>query len=289
MSNLSYTRPLGVWNSGAVYAIELQDLDRKSVKAPNFAEGGTYAPSSAVIVGGSGMNLKLVGVNTMPYPGEFNIAGTLRVSGFSEFSGENSFTGENSFFGAGKGFWYTGTVETFFDGSTLQFGGAFAGSAGGSMNLGAGFNFDCSGVANFAGTLRSLGTFALSGTTNIGGVPNVTADLTLTGAGTIVERVVTGPNADATFSVSTTDIVYIKPGTFTASRTYFLDEIGAVNGKKITFHTEANNTDFPLTLKRSVDGSTICLLTWDASGFVWTSVLRIGGVWRRYQGQMHGG
>ena len=58
MAAFSYVRPGGIWSAGIpVLHGELTQLDQDHFKAPNFAEGGTYAPSSAVILGGAGLNV----------------------------------------------------------------------------------------------------------------------------------------------------------------------------------------------------------------------------------------
>lgn len=59
MANHTLTRAdLVAWGANPlVTAAEFFHLDQKTFKSPNFAEGGTYAPSAVITVGGSGMTI----------------------------------------------------------------------------------------------------------------------------------------------------------------------------------------------------------------------------------------
>lgn len=126
MSNLAYTRPLGVWNPGAIRAAELADLDAKTVKAPNFDGGGTYAPTAPITVGGEGMTIKLVGVNVLTNGGSLSTSGfaTISVSEDAQFfmQGEALFNGDTYITGGAWSF-SIGTHTTFDVGSFLNVNG----------------------------------------------------------------------------------------------------------------------------------------------------------------------
>lgn len=58
MAAFAFTRPGGIWvDDSDVEASELASLDLKSTKALNAAEGGSWAPSSPIILGGSGLRM----------------------------------------------------------------------------------------------------------------------------------------------------------------------------------------------------------------------------------------
>ena len=57
MSNFIRIRSTGMWTVSVLLGSELEKFDANLFKAPNFADGGTYAPSSAITIGGSGLTL----------------------------------------------------------------------------------------------------------------------------------------------------------------------------------------------------------------------------------------
>lgn len=58
MAHFDYTRPAGVWAAFVpVRASELADLDRKTFKAINGDDGGTWAPSAPIAIGGQGLEI----------------------------------------------------------------------------------------------------------------------------------------------------------------------------------------------------------------------------------------
>lgn len=299
MTTHAYIRPGGVWNSGIpVLHGEFAALDFAQFDSLS-ASGGAYAPSSVITVGGSGMTLKLVGGN--------QLSGYLLVDPSSTIeaqAGSNvSLDGSNSFGASSFTFVNSGATWTFDTGSTLYAAGTVNVSGNTQFQAGSFTEFLATvvfGSASSAGFLGSASfynavnfysgsavNFYAGSTVTIAGAVTLTSALTLSGGGTIIDRVTTGSNADSTYSVSTTDIVYILQSSITAARTYFLDEIGATNGKKICFHREDNNSARPITLKRTVDGSTICVLNWDLTGYIWTEVLRVGGIWKLFRGSIH--
>lgn len=58
MGHFDYTRPGGIWSgSNVVTTAELEDLDSKTERAINGDEGGTWAPSAVITIGGSGLEV----------------------------------------------------------------------------------------------------------------------------------------------------------------------------------------------------------------------------------------
>jgi hypothetical protein len=131
LSHFSLTRPS--WVSGtALYAFELAAIDAKTFKAINGDEGGTWAPSSVITVGGSGMTVKLVGINTVDAASELRVSGSLTVQntgGFESF-GYANFYGPNSF----------GFSAVFF---------------GGTVTLDTGSFLNVNGTTTFTGTVNA--------------------------------------------------------------------------------------------------------------------------------------
>lgn len=58
MAHNSYTRPGGNWTDGVdeLTAAELEDFEAKMFKAVNGDDGGTWSPSSAIVITGSGID-----------------------------------------------------------------------------------------------------------------------------------------------------------------------------------------------------------------------------------------
>ncbi len=131
MSNLAYTRPLGVWNIGVIRAAELADLDAKTVKAPNFDGGGTYAPSSVITVGGSGMTIRMVGTSTVVDLISFQSGAGLQLQ--------------------------SGAVAGFYGASIYSSSSTTSVSNGGTWTFNAGSILNVDGHATFTGPFSAVG------------------------------------------------------------------------------------------------------------------------------------
>jgi hypothetical protein len=288
MSNLAYTRELGVWNPGVIRASELADLDAKTVKAPNFAEGGTYAPSSVVTVGGAGMTLFMVGSNVVS-------AGSLTIDGTASISiaagGQLSCFGDALLFGtvdvlAGAWAFSNGTTTTFNAGSLLNVAGAahFTGaiSAVGmglqdlqvnhNLDVPVGATLNIEGAANFVGSLNAVGVAVQD--------QQVSGTLSLVGAGAIQERVVVGADFNATYSVSSADLVYIDRNTQTGSHDYTLDQVGVAVGKRIRFSYFNGNSSYNVRLLNSVGPTLLATLGNSALTYAWVDIQYVSGAWK---------
>jgi len=174
MSNNAYTRPLGVWNPGVVYATELADIDRKTVKAPNFDGGGTYAPTAPIIVGGSGMTLTLVGASTAE---GFFVTGTFDVA-----VGANAyFRGSTQFRDGSSAFFREAATLTFRDTTGATF------EAGSFLNVDATTNIG--GDLTIAGRTSITGPLDFSNAVNVGGTASVAfysgSDLSFAGGSSV--------------------------------------------------------------------------------------------------------
>lgn len=75
MAHFAYTRPSGTWSTGYVPVdTDFGSLDVKTYKAVNGDEGGTWAPSAPIIVGGSGLQIPNGATWTVLSGGTFNVA-----------------------------------------------------------------------------------------------------------------------------------------------------------------------------------------------------------------------
>jgi len=295
ISNLNYTRPLGVWNPGVFYAAELADLDAKTVKAPNFKDGSTHVPSSPVTVGGAGMSLRLVGQNTVDVAGYIDVDGyiSIKPGGYFENTGTSVFWSTVNFNAGGVGFstpvtFYSGTVATFDAGSTINVNGSMNAAAivVGTVQIADSLYTGPDSATSLTGTLSVSQAAYLHGDVHLEETTYLEGTLLVSAVGTVQWRTVIGQDNDSSYSVSTADIVYVGRPTFTANRTYYIDEVGAANGKKISFYRQDATTAHTVTLKRSSDGSTICLLGWNAGNYIWVDLMRMLGVWQIVGGQL---
>lgn len=80
MAHHSYTRVGGNWTDGVdtLTAADLEDFEQKIFESINGDEGGTWAPSGTVVIGGSGVDLQ--GANHV-------LSGTLTVDGDIQLDG----------------------------------------------------------------------------------------------------------------------------------------------------------------------------------------------------------
>jgi hypothetical protein len=290
----SYIRPSGVWNSGLVVThAEFAAFDAAQVDSLS-ASGGAYSLASLLTLGGAGAQVLFGGDSQLPSGttlavsagAQITINGTLSVPGTAVFN----IGSVGQFYGSSE--YKSGSTIVIDVGATQTVNGVFTTITGSVSTFGGSAIFNgtaaFNGVTSFTSNADFAGPVAIHGSAlSVSAPTTVTSDVTLSGAGTIIERVVTGTDSDSTYSVSTADLVYIPAGSISAAHTYHLDEVGAVNGKKIRFHREDNDSSKPITLKRSSDGSTICILNWDATGFTWTDVVRIAGVWQKVGGFIH--
>lgn len=289
MTTHAYVRPGNVWNSGQIVSHqEFAALDFGQFDSIS-ASGGVYAPGDspiqigglgltvtgqfmalhAVIIGTDGTDVLTVN-STATFEHDVNVGGFATVTGGFTVGGAAALTGNVTIGSSGSDTLSVQAAATFIHGFVAQ--------ANSTID-------NC--VLSFAGTAELAFGSGTELSIGSGASAICQGDFNLSGAGTIVERVVTGTDADGTYSVSSADLVYIPAGTISAARNYFIDEVGAVNGKKIRFHRADRSSSNPITLKRSSDSSVILTLTWDATGYTWTDLVRIAGVWQAVGGFIH--
>lgn len=293
MSHFGYTRAAGVWAPFTVArASELASLDAKTYKAINGDEGGTWAPSSPIWIGGQGvyMNGPLKAYGAVAFePTSFGVAvpagaslvvDSAKVKATSP-NGTHSLTIDNA--GAmplgtwqwGSSAWAAGTVTIAGD---FNFGG-----------MGVTLAIDCGhllvktgSTAAFAGPVTCVSgsafevaagaTADLNGTTSIGGTT------TITGAGHVNNRVAIAPDADTTYSVATVDEVIIE--SITAYRVYTLSNTGAADGSRVRFVGGDGLTANVARVEANA-GALAANLKMETGSYAWCEFVFSGGAWHR--------
>jgi len=293
MSHFAYVRALGIWNpTQVVLHQELQSFDQQLFKAINGDDGGTWAPGAFITIGGAG--LQVTTNFLIADTGTFEVdCGALFLQGglFEGNLGVNGSFLANGIFRAGLTALFIGAV-TMDD--TLSVAGAF--TAGGSVTLGDAFgdNLVVNATAFFNASTSLLHSVIIGdGASRTLTVNAETTfqdeDVILGGSAGLVERpAVIGSNSTSTYSVSTADLIYIPSGSITGAWDYFIDEVGAVNGKTLRFYRADRDSAHPINLKRSSDSSLIDILNWDATGSIWIDCKRIAGRWERAGGEFYG-
>ena len=213
------------WASGNPTAADFADLDEKTVNAPNFADGGTYAPTAPVIIGGSGLQLTTTltaaaitatsltasatvqaehlystddlvvddaaTIGTLGVGGNATVGGTLGVSGLATLD-SLSVTGAAGILG---GLTVVGTI-TF-------------------TNTISGPTLDINGNGDISGNLVIGGTLGVTGTTTLGFL-NVT---TVAATGTVNGSLVSGTTGSFTGEIGCGSIACSGGATFAGSIT----------------------------------------------------------------------
>lgn len=271
MSHNSYIRSGGTWASGSVLSsTEMAAFDAAQFKGLNADDGGTWSPSSQIILGGAGLRVSAapfqlygagpaLAVDFDPSFPQLTLQGGL----ITTVSGGGSYLRVD----AGADLQVTSTGSASFaslvtitaGGLSVTHGGLSVGADGATITGGLNTNdgasqtdvwtlraysdvrFDGSsqigsGVADVhtvngtVGIVDTLSTGA-SSVTQFQGTVALQNAMTLSGAGQIVKRVSTAPDAAHTYSAADTDYLLLQD--ITANRTYTIATTGAVEGSRI--------------------------------------------------------
>lgn len=281
MAHFTYTRSGGVWNTLPVAYSELAELDAKTYKAINGDEGGTWAPSSAIVIGGSG--LTVVGAfvadgsflvtsggtiqNGLTTTGTLNCQNNLTVGGNATFAGNVDVTGSLN---AGE---LVSTGNATIVGNLDINGGI---SAGDSITT------TESVVANGNVTAAfGTGTFQnLVVSDSVSG--SLYATTWISAGGGMSSGGVLGANTNTSYGPLNYHDVYITSGGLTADRTYEVPAVGAgaENGNEMVFTSD--NTTYIVDINVASGGANLANLQ-GPPGFGRPRSIRIkviGGAWR---------
>lgn len=271
MSHFGYTRPAGVWAPLTVgRASELASLDAKTYKAINGDEGGTWAPTDPIIIGGGGVEVDAPFIVSVS-GGAMLVVDSSKARAYSPNGthGFNIVDGGAQALGTWQ--WATGAGATFGSGSTLTVASGATASVAGSLST--------TGTVSLGGTTTIGGTTTLNGTTTISGAgAALKTALTLSDAGRIAYRAVVGADADTTYSVADVDEVIITG--ITAARAYSVDTAGAVNGSRIRFAVQQDVTTNTVTVTAGTNSAPMCWTGGPPAGIVACEFVYVSGAWR---------
>lgn len=292
-------RAPGLWTlSSTVDPAEWEAFDDHQSKAIDGAGGGAYALTADMVIGGA------PGVGwTFDLPVEFDDDALFSGGNFEVYAGSivlgadsadalavhanTSLVGNSTTIGAsgadalivesfatfydiaafqGQSFFYAptdfGDDVDFHDGTVTM--GA-SGADAFTVNAFTQFN----DIAGFAGSTYFYSTVSLQGV------------MTSSGSGYAqvrkVSRQAIGGDADASYAPTSYDHVHVPSGGVTATRSYTIDDTGAVNGDRMQFSTLDPN--FAINVKNP-GGTQIAQIKADTGGKMGVVVERIAGSWR---------
>ena len=230
----------GLW-IGVVTSGEWETFDQRQFESINGDLGGTWAPSSIIIIGGSG--LRTTGV--------FEANGTLTANAAATFNSAVTIKAPSSY-------WNVQTIDGANSGEVKWNSTALLTGLAGAVGVWSGlwtFNDDVTfnDPVAFADNLQhTAGIAAFSSTLNIGGTTSITAGsfgiqagvafsvaspVALTGStGFIRLRRIDRANADHTYAIADADHINSNPS---ATRSYTMSNTGCTGGEVISIFNDS--------------------------------------------------
>lgn len=295
MAHNAYVRPGGIFNFGIpVTHGEFTLFDQYQFKNINGDDGGTWAPSSPILIGGAGLSVgtgfSVLGNAALLHNVTIGTtdSDTLTVNASALFGGQCEFVGiEASGASLLHGAVTLGTSNAdsiTINGSTLChgfFGVALSGSfqvvcaahLDGNVVIGGGVGSD---------TLTVNGTSQLNGAVTCTDTLSIAGDVAFIGAGTLARRIGLGSTTSTTYSVSTLDEVVVE-SSLGSSIVYDVDNVGASTGKRMRFSFFGGSTGVEVGLTCNSGATGLVNLKSGSTGgnFVeWADIVFIGGTWR---------
>lgn len=221
---------------------ELDELDEGQFSAINGDDGGVWAPTNPIIIGGAGIEF----TGSVPTGEDLSVPGTITVPSGGAIDVEsggnvNVESGGNLNIAAGGHMHCSGEVHIDDGGRILLQDGSFLFEYSGSEHVYS---------SGSEGTYNSGSTLALDGTVNVGATAVVTeaANATigeggtytqtgpryLSGEGRIHQRVIVGPDANTSFDGRSGDVVIVESSGLSADRTYSL-LVSGCHGVRLRF------------------------------------------------------
>ena len=236
----------------------MEAIDANQSKAINGDEGGTWAPSSPIVVGGSGMeitgDLDVSGAATftggvtadeIAVTGDLTVQTNATIQGYltaetdTEVQGALEVTGATTLNGGAT---VTGgdlsvalnlavqgnvviTSDLTADGASVETLGIHSAVAPGEV-------FTADGAGSFTGALE------VGGATTLTGAVSIAQPVTPTGSGRVRVKAILGADADTTYNAADAQCVHIPSSSSNTTRTYTIDTTGAADGDRISFSTD---------------------------------------------------
>lgn len=308
MASFNRTRLAGLWTAlSPLLHTEMEHLDDKTSKALNAEEGGSWAPSTKIEIGGEG--IKITGL--AEFTGEFKVTSEAKLQGGAHVSGGNLTVSLHASIQGNLGVDGTLTVAgaSTLDNTTVQgdlnvstnldvqgtshlagnvtadndigcerlaIHGAHEGSNAFTLR-GSGYvsgGFTVMGAAQVGGALTLLGNASVAGTLTV--TDNATLNGTTVAKGRFKRRVLTMTDAATTVSVSDYDLVYVSSTVLTANRSLAISTTGAEEGDVVRFITKNSTHSVDVDWG---DGAVSFIVANDKQQ--WLEVTLIGGVWVR--------
>jgi cytoskeletal protein CcmA (bactofilin family) len=289
MAAFTRIRAFGLWVAGgALLASEMELFDAHQEKALNAAEGGVWAPTSVIEIGGQG--IKITGsfwsTGAFRVDGTADLNGNLEVSGTSALSGAVSMQSTLDVQGAVS---FDATLyvegETEIHADLLVSGGGSLSVSGdatvqgvsdlqGDVDVGGALEVD--GAATMNTTLSVLGASQFAGVMTLLGVVTLQQPLNPTGSGRVRKKVALGADADTTYSASSAQHIHVV-GLSSTTRTYTLDTVGAADGDTIRFSNAMASKTIVMNV---LGGNPMSFNLSSATGSkLWVDLTYISGGW----------
>jgi hypothetical protein len=316
MAHFTYTRVAGIWNTIPVSYAELANLDAKTFAAINGDAGGTWAPSSVITIGGSGVTvtgplisdgtfLATSGAtieNGLTVTGLTDLQNDLDVAGIATLNGEVALNADVAWNGsgifrindAGASAFVVDPFTTF--GNTVNFQQAvsfFVGSGGYSFTAAGKTQFDdlatftsnayvqlnlqVGGDATVDGALTADHA-SLVGALAVGGTTTLSGRLAWAGTGRPAARVFIGPDSNANISI--TDGNTIIPQTST-DRTYTWLDAGSQDTDWMELGAGSVVGTITLNMPAGTTPGTTFQISSLTGQYGIVKFARSGGIWRR--------
>lgn len=243
---------------------QMNHVESELIKAIDGYGGGTYAPSSLITIGGSGLKLTaglLVTGSDALVSGNVVVGTNLTVSGLTTTQGV-IVNGEAEF---------TLGVITL-PGGTSQFQDNVSFTSAAAITASGGITVNTNPIAISSNGNTVSGTIEFSGVTTMGNM---------------IRRVTIGSNSNSTYNVSTSDIV--KCNVATSLNVYTAGDVGASNGCLMIFYVPINTGVNNTVYIKDSGGITLALLKSlgsSAPGLLpqYVELVRVGGAWEVLRG-----
>lgn len=238
MAHFTRTRAdLTAWTAtSTVDDTEFNDLDEKTFKAINGDEGGTWAPSSVIEIGGSGLLMSALATfnGQAAFNGSVNFTDHLGVSagGSYSFGAEGSFSAKANF---------NSDVDLGDDSGDVI-------TVAGTMTCNAPVTFN--GLATHAVTTNFDGGVNLNSITTINGPLVLNSSFIPSGTGRIRQRIEMWSNDSNYVANPWIDHLVRLEGSMTANRTVTIDDAQADDGD--TFWIHNHNNEFSVLVNSTV-------------------------------------